>query len=63
MSELLNELEIDALTEMVNIGVGRAATSLRDMVGEQVLLSVPRVNLVSREKRLAPKPARSPCPA
>ena len=49
MKDLLNELEIDALTEMVNIGVGRAATSLRDMVGEQVLLSVPRVNLVSRD--------------
>jgi chemotaxis protein CheY-P-specific phosphatase CheC len=29
VSELLNELEIDALTEMVNIGVGCAATSLR----------------------------------
>lgn len=49
MSDLLNELEIDALTEMVNIGVGRAATSLRDMVGEQVLLSVPKVALVSRD--------------
>jgi chemotaxis protein CheC len=49
VSELLNELEIDALTEMVNIGVGRAANSLRDMVGEQVLLSVPRVNLMSRD--------------
>ena len=49
MSDLLNELEIDAMTEMVNIGVGRAATSLRDMVGEQVLLSVPKVNLVSRD--------------
>ena len=49
MSELLNELEIDALTEMVNIGVGRAANSLRDMVNEQVLLSVPKVNLVSRD--------------
>ena len=49
MSDVLSELEIDALTEMVNIGVGRAATSLRDMVGEQVLLSVPKVNLVSRD--------------
>jgi chemotaxis protein CheC len=49
VNDLLNELEIDALTEMVNIGVGRAATSLRDMVGEQVLLSVPKVNLVSRD--------------
>jgi chemotaxis protein CheC len=49
VSEFLTELEIDALTEMVNMGVGRAATSLRDMVGEQVLLSVPKVNLVSRD--------------
>ncbi len=49
MTDILNEFEIDALTEMVNIGVGRAATSLRDMVGEQVLLSVPKVNLVSRD--------------
>ena len=52
----LSELELDALTELVNIGVSRAAASLREMVQEQVLLSVPSVNLVSREnaiKRLA----------
>ena len=41
MTTLLTELELDALTEMVNIGVNRAAASLREMVGEQVLLSVP----------------------
>jgi chemotaxis protein CheC len=45
---VLNELELDALTELVNIGVSRAATSLREMVGQQVLLSVPTVRLVSR---------------
>ncbi len=45
---ILDELEIDALTELVNIGVSRAAVSLREMVGEQVLLSVPNVALVSR---------------
>ena len=39
---ILDELELDALTELVNIGVNRAAASLRDMVGEQVVLSVPR---------------------
>jgi chemotaxis protein CheC len=44
----LSDLELDALTELVNIGVGRAANSLREMVGEQVLLSVPNVKLVSR---------------
>ncbi|NQE64280.1 chemotaxis protein CheX [Caulobacter sp. RHG1] len=45
----LEELERDALTELVNIGVSRAASSLRKMVGEQVLLSVPSVEVVSRE--------------
>ena len=45
---LLNELELDALTELVNLDVSRAALSLREMVGEQVLLSVPNVSLVSR---------------
>jgi chemotaxis protein CheC len=43
----LNELELDALTEVVNIGVSRAAASLRDMVGEQVFLSVPSVAITS----------------
>jgi len=43
----LGELELDALTEVVNIGVSRAAASLRDMVGEQVFLSVPSVAITS----------------
>jgi chemotaxis protein CheC len=53
MNELLNELELDALTEMVNIGVNRAAASLREMVGEQVHLSVPKVELVGRDDAIA----------
>lgn len=44
----LEALERDALTELVNIGVSRAASSLRTMVGRQVLLSVPAVEVVSR---------------
>jgi chemotaxis protein CheC len=44
----LEELERDALTELVNIGVSRAASSLRQMVGRQVLLSVPSVEVVTR---------------
>ncbi len=44
----LNDLQIDALVELVNIGVSRAATSLRELVNQQVLLSVPNVALVSR---------------
>lgn len=46
---VLSELEHDALTELVNIGVSRAASSLRNMVGEQVTLAVPSVEVVSRK--------------
>lgn len=46
----LTELEHDALTEVVNIGVSRAAASLRKMIGHHVLLSVPAVEIVTREK-------------
>jgi chemotaxis protein CheC len=44
----LTDLERDALTELVNIGVSHAAASLRKMVGEQVLLSVPSVEVVTQ---------------
>jgi chemotaxis protein CheC len=44
----LDELELDALTEIANIGVGKAATSLREMTQAQVHLSVPRIALISR---------------
>ena len=45
----LTEIEQDALAEIANMGVSRAANSLRQMVGEQVLLSVPSVRIVTRE--------------
>ena len=51
-TRVLDSLELDALTELVNIGVSRAAASLREMVGEQVHLSVPSVSLVSREEAI-----------
>jgi chemotaxis protein CheC len=51
--DILNELELDALTELVNIGVSRAAVSLREMVGEQVHLSVPTLSLVGRLEAIA----------
>ncbi|WP_294392400.1 chemotaxis protein CheX [uncultured Sphingomonas sp.] len=51
MSEIvLGELERDALTEIVNIGVSRAASSLRKMVADQVLLSVPSIEVVSQDR-------------
>ncbi len=49
-SVMLGELERDALTEIVNIGVGRAASSLRKMIGDQVTLSVPAIDIVSQRR-------------
>ena len=49
----LSELEQDALTEVVNIGVSRAALSLRKMIGQHVLLSVPSVEVLSRKRAAA----------
>jgi chemotaxis protein CheC len=46
--QILNDLERDALSELVNLGVGKAAANLRDMVRDEVLLSVPSVTVVSR---------------
>ena len=45
----LSEMERDALAELANMGVNRAAVSLRQMVGEQVLLSVPTATIIPRE--------------
>jgi chemotaxis protein CheC len=49
----LTELEQDAIAELANLGVSRAAKGLRQLVGEQVLLSVPAVRIVSREQAAA----------
>jgi len=37
----LSSLEIDAITEIMNVGVGRAASSMSLMVKEEIQLSVP----------------------
>jgi len=44
----LDEFEQDAIAELANLGVSRAANSLRQMLGEQVLVSVPMARIVSR---------------
>ena len=51
-SVILSDLELDALTELVNLGVSRAATNLALMVHEEVILSVPKVALLSREEAI-----------
>jgi chemotaxis protein CheC len=48
--EAIVGLERDALTEIMNIGVSRAASSLRKMVGAHVYLSVPSIEVVNRRR-------------
>ena len=45
----LSELEQDALAELSNMAMARAANSLRQMIKHQVELSVPSVEIVSKE--------------
>jgi len=46
---VLSEMERDALSELANMGVNRAAASLGQMLGEQVILSIPSVAIIPRE--------------
>lgn len=42
---LLSEQQRDALSELINIGFGRAASALSILVGQRVLLEAPQVDL------------------
>ena len=48
----LSELELDALTELVNLGISQAALRLAKMVREEVILSVPKVELVGQQEAI-----------
>jgi len=43
---ILTDIETDALTEIFNVGAGRAALSLSEIVGDEVRLSVPSVEVL-----------------
>jgi len=49
MENHLSEIELDALKEIFNIGIGRSASSLNQMVSEEVELSIPELHFVSHE--------------
>lgn len=55
MEELrsLKTLQLDALREVANIGAGHAATALSQMIGETIMISVPRIN-IQRLEEVAP---------
>ena len=42
----LTPIELDALIEIINIGVGRSASSLSDIIGDRITLKVPNISLV-----------------
>jgi chemotaxis protein CheC len=42
---MLNENQLDALTEVINIGVGRAASSLSEITGSPIELIVPQIHV------------------
>lgn len=45
----LDELHLDALAEVFSIGAGRAAASLSEIVGDEVLISVPSVQIINTD--------------
>jgi len=45
---VLDEFFVDAVAEVLNVGMGSAAASLSEMINEEVKLSVPGVEFVSR---------------
>ncbi|MEG1255984.1 chemotaxis protein CheC [Clostridium sp.] len=44
-----NELQIDAIREIANIGLGNAATAMAQILGREIQISVPKVNVISLE--------------
>ncbi len=46
----LNELQMDAMTEAFNVGMGSAAAALSEMVNEEVRLSVPDIQFVNKSE-------------
>lgn len=46
----VNEMYIDVLREIGNIGAGNATTSLASMINEQIDMNVPKVELMEASK-------------
>lgn len=50
MTGFIGEIERDAVTEMINIAIGRAAASLSELVGDELRLSVPHLEFLTPER-------------
>ena len=51
--EAIGELERDAVTELLNIAIGRAAASLSELVGDELRLSVPFLEFLTPRQAAA----------
>jgi chemotaxis protein CheC len=49
----LTDLESDALAELANVAMARASVSLRTMIQQEVLLSVPNVEILAPKEAIA----------
>ena len=54
----LNALELDALREVGNMGAGRAATALSQLLGQPVRITVPKASIIRLEE--LPEPLGGP---
>ncbi len=50
MRHMLNELQMEALREHMNVYIGQAASLLSDMLGKKILLTTPEVVLLSKTR-------------
>ena len=48
----LDDIERDALSELLNMAMGQAASSLSELAGHEVIMSVPDVELIPRDTYL-----------
>ena len=48
--EALTSDQLDALAEFINVGVGRAASALNDLISSHVELSVPQIHVLTLEE-------------
>lgn len=42
-----NDIELDAIKEVINIGAGNAATAISDLINKKVNMTVPKINILS----------------
>ena len=49
-NNIFNSMQLDAIKEVSNIGVGNAATAMSSLLGKKVDMTVPSVNMVKLDK-------------